>query len=170
MASRSSAAQPPIEATELLALLERARAAADGATPPAAHDAAVPPWLPAELAPRGRAYRVEHLALTLHGYRVQRRMGWERSVETVFSLARPPWWRRLLRRAHPIACVMSVHAGGADVRFVAAGAAPRAGAHPAAIRLPASWQQRLDEAHGAARAARPSRLPAWLRARRAARA
>lgn len=166
MASRSSAADAPVEAAALLGLLERARGAADGAAP------LEPGKEPGQgLAPGWRAYRVESLALTLHGYRVQRRSGWRREPETVFSLARPPFWRRLLRAPIPLACTLSVHAGGVEIAFAAApGRAVRAAAGLAAIRLSAPWQVRLEQAHGAAavRVARHARLLAWLRARRAA--
>ncbi|UGQ48932.1 hypothetical protein [Massilia endophytica] len=52
-----------------------------------------------EAIPAGRfhsAYRprLELLEFTLYGYCVERRFGWERTPEAVFSLKRPALWRR----------------------------------------------------------------------------
>jgi hypothetical protein len=124
----------------LCALLEAAHSAGNRALDelarrrrPEALCAACPPFVfaaargqprqavPAEHFHRPYALALATVELTLNGYCLVRKFGWERRREAVFSLARPRLWRRLLRLAPPLVLRFSVRDGAVAVSVGAAG-------------------------------------------------
>lgn len=77
--------------------------------------------IPAEQFHRPYALTLATVELTLNGYCLLRKVGWERRREAVFSLARPRLWRRLLRLAPPLTLQFSVRGGTVAVSVGAAG-------------------------------------------------
>lgn len=100
------------------------------------------------------------LELTLHGYCVLRKFGWQRRTEAVFRLGRPPFWRRLLRPPPLLALRLRVQDGAAAAAVglanVGAGAASSRGQD---IRLAPDLQETLLQLH------RAHRAPPWYRRR-----
>lgn len=108
---------------------------------------------------------LQTLELTMHGYCIERRYGWERRMETVFCTAPPPWWRRAVRRA-PLLALKVVCMSGAT--YVSVGMARPGAARPRSghvVRLDPGMQARLASMHACAvaRASPIARLLAWCR-------
>lgn len=122
--------------------------------------------IPGAMFQRQYALCLDALELTLHGYCVPQRRGWERRVEHTFS-TRPPPWRRVLRPAPLLALTVRAAAGtGTGAASVHVAVAPRAAAPsaPLVVRLAPALQHELAQAHADA-ARRPSlaaRVLGWL--------
>ncbi|SHG48543.1 hypothetical protein [Massilia sp. CF038] len=115
---------------------------------------------------RQSAWCIEHLALNVDGYCVQRRFGWERRLEWVLSTRRPAWWRRLARPAPLL--TLTMHAGPGATNLVPASpdTPPPRGGHTLIVRLAPALQHQLEQIHAHACALAPTRaqrLWAWLR-------
>lgn len=127
-------------------------------------DGAAPATIPAASFHRRYVWCLQTLEVTVYGYCAPRLAGWERRLELDFSMRRPPWWRRLLRRAPLLALEVLVGHGGVRVRVVPA--PPNAAAPRSAylFRLPPELQRQLAVLH-TARPAAPAlktRLRVWL--------
>lgn len=123
-----------------------------------------PRTIPAAQFHRQYALCLQTLELTIHGYCVERRFGWERKIEHTFSTRRPPLWRRVLRP--PPLLSLTVKAGPDDCS-ITLGAAQRrvSGKRPNYIvRLEPDMQEELARINGAQVAARSlrARLRAWF--------
>lgn len=105
---------------------------------------------------------LDTLELTLHGYCVPRRAGWERRMEPTFT-TRPPLWRRLLGPSPLLALTVRADAGATSVHLAVA---PPAAASSAAVevRLEPALQAELSRLHAGAprRASVAARALAWL--------
>jgi hypothetical protein len=108
---------------------------------------------------RPYALTLAALELTLHGYCVLRKFGWQRRTEAVFSLGRPPFWRRLLRPPPLLALRLSVQDGAAVAAVGPASAASAASGRGQEIRLAPALQEALLQLH------RAHRAPPWYRRR-----
>jgi len=111
---------------------------------------------------RPYALTLAALELTLHGYCALRKFGWQRRTEAVFSLGRPPLWRRLLRPPPLLSLRLSLDAASVAVSVGAAGMlASPGGVHPRGqdIRLAPALQEDLLRLH------RERRLAPWYRRR-----
>lgn len=122
--------------------------------------------IPAEHFHRSGALALETVELTLYGYCVLRRSGWNRRPEAVLEIGRPPLWRRLLRAAPLLALCLRSHDGTVTVHVEAAGpdaAAAPAGAPRRGILLAPEQQQALLQAHRtyAARRKFSKLIPRW---------
>lgn len=121
-----------------------------------------PQGIPATAFYQPYALSLAAVELTLHGYCVMRAPGPGQPAEAVFSLGRPPWWRRLLRPAPLLALHVRAHAGAVTVRVGAAGArAIRGDQPPCIILLAPELQAALLRLHAAPSGA--SAAPRWLR-------
>jgi hypothetical protein len=118
--------------------------------------------IPAAMFHRPYALALAAVELTLHGYCVMRTPAPGQPAEAVFSLGRPPWWRRLLRPAPLLALHVRAHGGAVTVRVGAAGArAIQGDPPPCTILLAPELQAALLRLH-----ATPSMAiaaPRWLR-------
>lgn len=95
---------------------------------------------------RRQTYRLGSLELQLRCYRVRERRGWDREWQTVLSLRKPGWWRRLARR--PALLLRIAIVDGKSVLEI-----ERAGAAAAAAAAP-DWQLLLS-------AAQEAQVEAW---------
>lgn len=140
-----------------------ATASDDGRHGNGRHGDGGPRAIPGAMFQRRYALCIDSLELTLHGYCIQRRSGWERRVEQTFSTSAPPPWRRALRPAPLLAFTVRA---GADATTVHLAVAPPSAAcsAPMVVRLEPALQLALAQLHaGAAR--RPSlaaRVLGWL--------
>ena len=82
---------------------------------------------PCGLAPAPTAYRVAWIELTVQGFALRRRDGWGGRHEIVFTLRRPSFWQRLLRRAQPLACTLRAAGDGVVIAFAPPVRAPQRG-------------------------------------------
>jgi hypothetical protein len=113
--------------------------------------------IPAERFHRPYALMLDTVELTLPGYCLLRETYWERRHEAVFALGRPRLWRRLLRRAAPLALHVRVRGDdvSVSVRTAARYGAPDPGRR--LILLAPDLQAALLDAHRAQLAARRTR-------------
>jgi hypothetical protein len=145
------------------ALGEQAGRRRPAADPPFVYAAAPgrpPQSIPAARFQRPYALTLAAVVLTLPGYCLLRKAGWERRDEAVFALGRPPLWRRLLRRAVPLALHVGVRDGAVSVSV---GTAARYGAPDPGRRhilLAPDLQHALLDLHRAQLAARAFRFRA----------
>jgi hypothetical protein len=109
---------------------------------------------------RPYALTLAALELTLHGYCALRKFGWQRRTEAVFSLGRPPFWRRLLHPPPLLALRLSVQGGAAAAAVgigLASADAGAASSRDQDIRLAPALQETLLQLH------RAHRAPPWYR-------
>ncbi|MEV4781615.1 hypothetical protein, partial [Burkholderia sp. LMU1-1-1.1] len=115
----------------LAADAERRRAAIRVAPPPSFRYVALPVdgdgeggggarAIPGAMFHRQYALCLDTLELTLHGYCLQRRRGWERRVEQIFSTRPPPLWRRPLGPGPLLALTVRADAGATSVHLAVA--------------------------------------------------
>lgn len=131
---------------------------ATGEFPPAARTIAAP------LFQRQYGLCLHTLELTLYGYCVERRFGWERRPENTFTTRVPLRWRR----PPLLALTLRVCPGTTDIDLSAAGAGATASRAALMVRLDADLGDELAALHrtAAMRARAPrlaARLLAWLR-------
>lgn len=93
------------------------------------------PGLPADLARPPTEYRLACLELTVRGYAVRGAAGWTGHRALLFSLRRPPFWRRLRHGATPIACTLRADAHGVVIAYAPVHAACAREQAPARIPL-----------------------------------
>ncbi|USX23656.1 hypothetical protein NHH82_16370 [Oxalobacteraceae bacterium OTU3REALA1] len=122
-----------------------------------------PRAIPGAMFHRQYALCLDTLELTLHGYCVQRRAGWARRMEPIFSTRPPLLWRRLLGPPPLLALTVRAGAGAASVHLAVA---PPAAAPSAAVvvRLAPALQTELSRLHAGAprRPSLAARALAWL--------
>jgi hypothetical protein len=129
-----------------------------------------PRAIPGAMFVRQYALCLDTLELTLHGYCVQRRSGWERRIEHTFSTRPPPPWRRALRPAPLVALTVraSGAAGSATREATSVQLAAAAGVAPSTpalvVRLEPALQLELARLHaGATRGSSlAARVLGWL--------
>ncbi|MYM28544.1 hypothetical protein GTP58_09435 [Duganella sp. CY15W] len=127
-------------------------------------DGSVAVVIPAASFHRNYALCLHTLELTVYGYCVSRKAGWERRIELDFSMRRPPWWRRILRRPPLLALDVQVLHESVRVRIRPAPADAMAPRSRYVFQLGATLQNELETHHTTQLAARsvPSRLRAWM--------
>lgn len=107
---------------------------------------------------------LEALELTIYGYCVHLKFGWEKRDEVVFSLRRPPIWRRILNPAPLLALAVSADEGDVDLGFNAADRPGYKNRENHIVRLDEKLQEQLDKVNREQIAATSikSRVASWL--------
>lgn len=109
---------------------------------------------------------LQALEVTIYGYRIEAQFGWERRLESAFSLRRPALWRRVLRPAPLLAFKVSAQQGqgAASISIVTAQRPGYISKSNYIVRLDPELQQQLNQAHSAQLAARSisSRFKSWF--------
>jgi hypothetical protein len=120
--------------------------------------------IPAEQFHRRYGLCLEALEVAIYGYCVYREFGWERNLEPVFSLRRPPVWRRIFSPAPVLEMKLSAQQ---DAAGVAVGPAPRGkyrNKQNHFFRLNRQLQDQLSRIHAEQVAAKSlkKRFSSWL--------
>jgi hypothetical protein len=109
---------------------------------------------------------LQALEVTIYGYRVQAQFGWERRLESVFSLRRPALWRRVLRPAPLLAFKVTAQQGqgAASISIVTAQRPGYINKSNYIVRLGPELQQQLNQVHSAQIAAKSLslRFKSWF--------
>lgn len=109
--------------------------------------------------------RLELLEFTLYGYCVERRFGWERINEAVFSLRRPALWRRLMRPAPLLALTVTAGQDGVAIAIRPARRPGYKNRRNHLVRLDPELREQLLRAHQEQIAATSlrARFGAWIK-------
>lgn len=113
---------------------------------------------------RPYAMQLACLELTISGYCAERKFGWERKQETVFTTEPPAWWRRLLRPEPMLVLRITIDAGAGRIAFEAAQVGIKPNRSRCLVRLNPDMQADLAHVHRRQTAARRtlrSRFLAW---------
>ena len=106
--------------------------------------------IPAELFHRHYMLALQQMEFSLFGYCLLKRYGWEKRIEPVFSMRKPSWWRRLLRRAPLMELTVRAGPDGASLGIDAAARKGYINRSNYIVRLDFDMQRQLQSVHMAA--------------------
>lgn len=108
---------------------------------------------------------LQTLELTIYGYCVYKKFGWEGRQEAVLSLSRPPFWRRMVSPAPLLAIRLVTQAENISVSINSAHRPGYKNKRNHFIRMNEELQEQMTRAHNAQIATRSikARIGCWLR-------